>query len=46
VLDHGSHLPATGVLVFAWSGLRKRPEKVEAIGRVFRAIRGTWRSER
>jgi hypothetical protein len=37
VLDHGSRLPATGVMVFAWGGLRKEPAKVEAIGRVFRA---------
>jgi hypothetical protein len=41
VLDHGSRRPATGVMVFAWSGLRKQPDKVEAIGRVFRAMRGT-----
>jgi len=40
VLDHGSRRPATGVMVFAWSGLRKQPEKIEAIGRVFRAMRG------
>ena len=39
VLDHGSRLPATGVMVFAWSGLRKQPEKVEAIGRAFRGLR-------
>jgi hypothetical protein len=37
VLDHGSRLPATGVMVFAWGGLRKDPAKVEAIGRIFRA---------
>lgn len=40
VLDHGSRAPATGVMVFAWSGLRKDPEKIEAIGRTFRALRG------
>ncbi|MBK5298747.1 MAG: hypothetical protein JJE40_16450 [Vicinamibacteria bacterium] len=40
VLDHGSLAPATGVLVFAWGGLRTHPEKVEAIGRTFRALRG------
>jgi len=40
VLDHGSRAPASGVLVFAWGGLRKQPEKVEAIGRTFRALRG------
>jgi hypothetical protein len=39
VLDHGSRRPATGVMVFAWSGLRKQPEKVEAIGRSYRAWR-------
>jgi hypothetical protein len=38
VLDHGARSPATGVMVFNWSGLRKHPEKVEAIGRAFRAI--------
>ena len=40
VIDHGTRAPATGVMVFAWSGLRKHPEKVEAIGRTFRAFRG------
>jgi poly(3-hydroxybutyrate) depolymerase len=39
VLDHGSRRPATGVMVFAWSGLRKVPDKIEAIGRAFRAMR-------
>lgn len=39
VLDHGSRRPATGVMAFAWGGLRKQPEKVEAIGRYFRALR-------
>jgi hypothetical protein len=38
VLDHGSRRPATGVLVFAWGGLREQPDKVEAIGRFFRAV--------
>lgn len=40
VLDHGSRAPATGVMVFAWGGLRTRPEKIEAIGEMFRALRG------
>ena len=39
VLDHGSRRPATGVMVFAWGSLRKQPEKVEAVGRLYRAIR-------
>ena len=38
-LDHGSRRPATGVMVFAWGGLRKQPEKIEAIGEFYRAIR-------
>lgn len=38
VLDHGSRVPATGVMVFAWGGLRKQPEKIEAIGRFYHAI--------
>jgi hypothetical protein len=25
-------------MVFAWGGLRKQPEKIEAIGRFFRAL--------
>jgi hypothetical protein len=41
VLDHGSRRPATGVMVFNWSGLRKRPEKIEAIGRVYRGWSGS-----
>jgi hypothetical protein len=41
VLDHGSRRPATGVMVFAWGSLRKQPEKVEAVGRSFRALRPT-----
>jgi hypothetical protein len=36
-LDHGSRRPATGVMAFAWGGLRAQPEKVEAMGRVYRA---------
>ena len=38
VLRHGSRAPATGVMVFAWGGLRKQPEKIDAIGRTFRAL--------
>lgn len=38
VLAHGSRRPATGVMVFAWGSLRKQPEKVEAVGRAFRAM--------
>jgi hypothetical protein len=31
------------VIVFAWSGLRKQPDKIEAIGRAFRSMRATRR---
>jgi hypothetical protein len=40
VLRHGARGPATGVMVFAWGGLREDPQKVAAIGRTFRAMRG------
>jgi hypothetical protein len=40
VLDHGGRRPATGVMVFAWGGLRKQPEKVRRVGDVFRGWRG------
>ncbi|HPM83785.1 MAG TPA: hypothetical protein PLF81_23930 [Candidatus Anammoximicrobium sp.] len=39
VLDHGTRLPATGVMVFSWGSLRKQPDKVDAMFEVFRAIR-------
>lgn len=39
VLRLGAQTPATGVIVFAWSGLRKEPAKVDAIGRTFRSLR-------
>ncbi len=38
VLTEGARAPATGVMVFAWGALRASPEKVEAIGRTFRAM--------
>lgn len=43
VLGHGVRPPATGVLVFAWGGLRTQPEKIEAIGRAFHAMGGGGR---
>lgn len=30
--------PASGVMVFAWGGLRRQAEMIEAIGRTFRAM--------
>ena len=38
VLDHGTRLPATGVMVFAWGALRKEPAKIEEIGRFYQAV--------
>jgi gluconate 5-dehydrogenase len=38
VIELGARRPATGVMVFAWSGLRKDPGKIEAVGRAFRAL--------
>jgi hypothetical protein len=38
VLRHGARAPATGVIAFAWSGLRAQPRKIDAIGRAFRAL--------
>lgn len=38
VLDYGTRLPATGVMVFAWGSLREHREKVEELGRFYRAI--------
>jgi hypothetical protein len=38
VLERGGRRPATGVMVFAWGGIRKQPDKIEAIGRAFRAM--------
>ncbi len=35
-LDHGSRLPATGIMVFAWHGLREDAAKQQEIGRYFR----------
>jgi len=39
VLDHATRPPATGVIVFAWGRLKKRPKKVEAMTRFYRSMR-------
>jgi hypothetical protein len=39
VLDHGTRLPATGVMIFAWGRLHESWEKVEEMGRFYRAIK-------
>jgi len=38
VLDHGTRLPATGAMVFAWHGLQGQAAKQKAIGRAYRAM--------
>jgi hypothetical protein len=39
VLDHGTRLPATGVMIFNWGSLRNQTEKVEAMGAFYHEIR-------
>lgn len=39
VLDHGTRLPATGVMIFAWGQQALWLEKAEEMGRFYRAIR-------
>jgi len=41
VLDHGSRLPATGLMVFVWGTLHPQWEKVEEMGRFYRSIAGS-----
>jgi len=38
VLEHGTRLPATGVMVFAWGSLRRQKEKVDELSEFYRAI--------
>ena len=38
VLDYGTRLPATGVMVFHWSGISQQWDKVESLGKVYRAM--------
>jgi hypothetical protein len=38
VLEHGTRLPAAGVMVFAWGSLRRQPEKVDELIEFYRAI--------
>lgn len=39
ILDHGTQRPATGVMVFHWGGVSRQWDKVEAMGRTYRAMR-------
>ena len=38
VLEYGTRLPATGVMVFHWSGVSQQWDKVEALGKAYRAV--------
>ena len=38
VLDYGTRLPATGVMVFHWSGISQQWDKVESLGKTYRAL--------
>ncbi|MCA9086038.1 MAG: hypothetical protein KDA81_18400 [Planctomycetaceae bacterium] len=38
ILDYGTRLPATGVMVFHWSGVSRQWDKVETLGKTYRAM--------
>lgn len=38
IIDSGTRLPATGVMVFHWSGISQQWEKVEALGKVYKSM--------
>lgn len=38
MMDFGTRLPATGVMVFHWSGISQQWDKVESLGTVYRAM--------
>ena len=38
ILDYGTRLPATGVMVFHWSGVSQQWDKVESLGKAYRAM--------
>lgn len=39
IIDYGTQLPATGVMVFHWSGISRQWNKVESMGSAYRSIR-------
>jgi hypothetical protein len=41
VIDHGTRRPATGVMVFHWSGISKEWEKAEAMKKAYRSLETT-----
>jgi hypothetical protein len=38
VIDHGTRKPATGIMVFHWSGISKEWEKAEAMKAAYRSL--------
>jgi hypothetical protein len=38
ILEQGSRLPATGILVFSWGSFRHQREKIDGLGRAYRAL--------
>lgn len=38
ILDYGTRLPATGVMIFHWSGVSRQWDKVETLGKTYRAM--------
>ena len=38
IIEHGSRLPATGIMVFAWHGLKDQDDKQRAVGRAYRLL--------
>lgn len=43
IFEHGTRLPATGAMAFAWGGIVEQPDsdkKIQAIGQAFRKIKG------
>ena len=39
IIDQGTRQPATGVMIFHWSGVSKQWDKVDAMGAAYQAIR-------
>lgn len=39
IINYATRRPATGVMIFHWSGVSKQWEKVEAMGKAYRALR-------
>ena len=40
IIDYGSRRPASGLMVFHWSGISQQWGKVDAVGEAYRAMRG------